>query len=217
MGLPVVHVFTHDSLFVGEDGPTHQPVEHLASLRAMPNLLVLRPCDANETAEAWRAALERADGPTALVLSRQNLPTLDRVALGPAAGLQRGGYVLKEAQDGVPRLILIASGSEVPLALAAAEELEDRGISTRVVSLPSWELFEAQPTTYRDEVLPPEIVARVAVEAASPFGWDRYVGRAGRVVGVPRFGASAPAGILAEQYGLTAENVVRTALEVLVK
>jgi transketolase len=214
-GLPVVYVFTHDSLFVGEDGPTHQPVEHLPSLRAMPGLTVIRPADANETAEAWRAAMENRTGPTALVLTRQDLPTLDRAALAPASGLRRGGYVLREAAGGAPRLLLIASGSEVPLALEAAADLEERGTPTRVVSLPCWELFEAQPREYRDQVLPPAVTARVAVEAASPFGWERYVGPRGRVVGMPGFGASAPAEILAEKFGFTRENVVRVAREVL--
>jgi transketolase len=215
--LPVIHVFTHDSIFLGEDGPTHQPVEHLPSLRAMPGLTVIRPADANETAEAWRAALENTKGPTALVLTRQDLPTLDRASLGPAAGLRRGGYVLKEASGGAAaaRLLLIASGSEVPLALQAAELLEARGTPTRVVSLPSWELFEAQPQSYRDEVFLRAVTARVAVEAASPFGWERYVGLGGRVVGMDRFGASAPAEVLGEKFGFTAENVVRVALEVL--
>lgn len=215
-GLPVIHVFTHDSLFVGEDGPTHQPVEHLPSLRAMPGLTVIRPADANEAAEAWRVALENTAGPTALVLTRQDLPTLDRSGLGPASGLCRGGYVLKEAEGGAGtvRLVLLASGSEVPLALSAATLLEVRDIPTRVVSLPSWELFEAQPRAYRDEVLLPAVAARVAVEAASPFGWERYVGPRGRVVGMPRFGASAPAEVLGEKFGFTPENVERVALEV---
>jgi len=216
-GLPVVHVFTHDSLFVGEDGPTHQPIEHLPSLRAMPGLTVIRPADANETAEAWRAAVANTRGPTALILTRQDLPTLDRTALGPASGLRRGGYVLREAEGGpdAVQLILIASGSEVPLALQAAEQLEGGGTPTRVVSLPSWELFGAQPQAYRDEVLPPGVTARVAVEAASPFGWERFVGFQGRVVGMPSFGASAPAEVLAEKFGFTAENVERVAREVL--
>ena len=215
MGLPVIHVFTHDSIFVGEDGPTHQPVEQLPSLRAMPNLLVLRPADANETAEAWRAALQRTSGPTALILTRHNVPTLDRTTLASASGLHQGGYVLKEARGGVPGLILIASGSEVSLALAAAAELEGDGVPTRVVSLPSWELFEAQPRAYRDQVFPSTVRARVAVEAASPFGWERYVGLDGKVIGVCDFGASAPAGILADKLGLTRANVVRAAREVL--
>ncbi|GAB4252963.1 MULTISPECIES: transketolase family protein [Deferrisoma] len=217
MGLPVVHVFTHDSIFVGEDGPTHQPVEHLASLRAMPNLVVLRPADANETAEAWRVALERTEGPTALVLTRQNVPVLDRTALAGAEGLRRGGYVLREASAGPQgiRLLLIATGSEVHLALGAAERLEAEGVPTRVVSLPSWELFEAQDPAYRAEVLPPGVTARVAVEAASAFGWERYVGPAGAVVGIDRFGASAPAQVLAEKFGFTVENVLRACREVL--
>jgi transketolase len=216
-GLPVVHVFTHDSLFVGEDGPTHQPVEHLPSLRAMPGLTVIRPADANETAQAWRVALENRSGPTVLVLTRQDVPTLDRSAVGPAEGLRRGGYVLREASGGAPaaRLILIASGSEVALALAAADRLEGDGKPTRVVSLPCWELFEAQPAAYRNEVLPPAVAARVAVEAAGPFGWERYVGPRGAVVGMTRFGASAPAGVLAEKFGFTVDNVVRVAREVL--
>jgi len=216
-GLPVVHVFTHDSIFVGEDGPTHEPIEHLPSLRAMPGLTVIRPGDANETAEAWRAAIANTAGPTALVLTRQDLPTLDRTAHGRAAGLRRGGYVLKEASGGAgtARLILIASGSEISVALQAAGRLEAAGTPTRVVSLPCWELFEAQPRSYRDEVLPPAIPARVAVEAASPFGWERYVGISGRVVGMDRFGASAPAEVLGEKFGFTAENVVRVAREVL--
>ena len=217
MGLPVVHVFTHDSIFVGEDGPTHQPVEHLASLRAMPNLVVIRPADAGETVEAWKVAVERADGPTALVLTRQNVPVLDRSTLGPAEGLRRGAYVLREAGGGpgAIRLILIATGSEVHLALGAAERLEAEGVPTRVVSLPSWELFEAQGGAYRDEVLPPRVEARVAVEAGATFGWERYVGTRGRVVGLDRFGASAPAGVLAERFGFTVENVVRAARELI--
>ncbi len=217
MGLPVVHVFTHDSIFVGEDGPTHQPVEHLASLRAMPNLVVIRPADAGETVEAWKVAVERADGPTALVLTRQNVPVLDRSTLGPAGGLRRGAYVLREAGGGpgAIRLILIATGSEVHLALEAAGRLEAEGVPTRVVSLPSWELFEAQDRAYRDEVLPPRVEARVAVEAGATFGWERYVGTRGRVVGLDRFGASAPAAVLAERFGFTAENVVRAARELI--
>ncbi|MBI5446655.1 MAG: transketolase [Deltaproteobacteria bacterium] len=216
MRLPVVHVFTHDSIFVGEDGPTHQPVEHLPALRAIPDLVVLRPGDANETAESWRFALE-SGRPTALILTRQNVPTLDRARLAPAAELRRGGYVLKEAAGGASaaRLLLIASGSELHLALGAAEGLEEKGFPTRVVSLPSWELFEEQPRDYREAVLPPALTARVAVEAASPFGWERYVGAAGRVVGVSRFGASAPAPVLGAEFGFTVENVTRTALEAL--
>ncbi len=217
MGLPVVHVFTHDSIFVGEDGPTHQPVEHLASLRAMPNLVVIRPADANEAVEAWKVAVERTSGPTALVLTRQAVPVLDRSALAPASGLRRGAYVLKEASGGpdAARLILIGTGSEVHVALEAARLLEAEGIPARVVSMPSWELFEAQEPAYREWVLPPRLTARVAVEAASTFGWERYVGTRGRVVGIDRFGASAPAEVLAEKFGFTAENVARAAREVL--
>jgi transketolase len=218
-GLPVIHVFTHDSIFVGEDGPTHQPVEHLPSLRAMPNLTLIRPGDANETAEAWKVALAKTDGPTALLLTRQNVPTLDRSDLAPASGLRRGGYVLKEAAGGPGkiRLLLIASGSELHVAVDAAAELEGQGIATRVVSLPSWELFETQDANYREEVLPPGVAARIAVEAAAPFGWERYVGLEGRVIGVDRFGASAPAGVVGENLGFTAANVVQIALEVLGK
>jgi transketolase len=216
-GLPVIHVFTHDSIFVGEDGPTHQPVEHLPSLRAMPNLTLIRPGDANETGEAWKVALAKTDGPTALLLTRQNVPTLDRSRFAPASGLRRGGYVLKEAEEGPAgiRLILIASGSELHVVVDAAAELEDQGISTRVVSLPSWELFEAQEASYREQVLPPGVAARLAVEAAAPFGWERYVGLQGRVIGVDRFGASAPAGVVGEKLGFTAANVVQIAVEVL--
>ena len=216
-GLQVVHVFTHESFFVGEDGPTHQPVEHLPSLRAMPNLTVIRPADANETAEAWRAAVERRDGPTALLLTRQDVPTLDRGHLAPASGLQRGGYVLREGSRGGADLdlILVASGSEVHLALDAAKRLEADGTAVRVVSLPCWELFEEQDTTYRDAVLPPAVTHRIAVEAAHPFGWERYVGLGGRVVGMPRFGASAPAEVLADKFGFTVDHVVEVAKELL--
>ena len=217
MGLPVVHVFTHDSIFVGEDGPTHQPVEHLASLRAMPNLVVIRPADANEAVEAWKVAVERKSGPTALVLTRQAVPVLDRSYLAPASGLRRGAYVLKEASGGPhkARLILIGTGSEVHVALEAARLLEAEGVPVRVVSMPSWELFEAQDAAYRESVLPPDVTARVAVEAASTFGWERYLGPRGRIVGIDRFGASAPAEVLAEKFGFTAENVARVAREVL--
>jgi transketolase len=214
-GFPVIYVFTHDSIGLGEDGPTHQPIEHLASLRAMPGLVVIRPSDANETAVAWRVALERRHGPTALVLTRQNLPVLDRAVLAPAEGLSRGGYVLRREESGGPDVILIGTGSEVEIALAAAEVLRGRGIRVRVVALPSWELFEAQDASYREAVLPTEVTARVAVEAASPFGWERYVGAGGAVVGIDRFGASAPARVLYRELGITAENVVTAALGVM--
>ncbi|TAL18298.1 transketolase [bacterium] len=208
MGLNVVHVMTHDSIFLGEDGPTHQPVEHLASLRAMPNLSVIRPADANETAMGWKAALTQKNRPTVLVLSRQNLPTLDREKYGKAEGVLKGGYILKEAKGGVPKAIIIASGSDVHLALSAAEKLETENIPVRVVNMASWDLFEAQTKKYRSEVLPPAIKARVAIESASTFGWERYTGFRGKVIGIDRFGASAPAEVLAEKYGMTVENVI---------
>ena len=222
MGLPVVYVWTHDSIGLGGDGPTHQPVEHLASLRAMPGLRVIRPADAPETAEAWRAALRRADGPTAIALTRQNLPPIDRNRFARADGLHRGAYVLAEAGSegsgapgtggGVrPELILVATGSEVWVALAARDLLEAEGVATRVVSMPCWELFADQDQAYRDQVLPPGARARLAVEAASPFGWREWVGDAGDVVGVERFGASAPGDQVLEQYGFTAENVAARA------
>ncbi|MCG6954592.1 MAG: transketolase [Gemmatimonadetes bacterium] len=207
---PVVYVLTHDSIGLGEDGPTHQPVEHLASFRAMPNVYVMRPADANEVAFAWRVALERRDGPTLLVLSRQKLRVLDRRdGLASAEGVRRGGYVLAAERGERPDLILLASGSEVEIALQARERLKQDGIDARVVSLACWELFRAQPASYREQVLPPDVKARLAVEAASPFGWEAWVGDAGAVIGVDRFGASAPWKEIYEHYGLTAEHVVR--------
>lgn len=222
MGLHVVHVFTHDSIALGEDGPTHQPVEQLASLRAMPNLTLIRPADANETAVAWKVAVETRDRPVLLVLTRQDLPTLDRSQHASAEGLRRGAYVLQEltaegAKAGTPDLILLASGSEVTLILAAAERLHADGLSVRCVSMPSWELFEAQPPSYRDEVLPPEVHARLAVEMGAVQGWHRYVGDQGDVLGVERFGASAPASVLLQEFGFTADNVVLRARRVLAK
>ena len=205
MELPVVFVFTHDSIGVGEDGPTHQPIEQLASLRAIPNLLVLRPADANETAQAWRVALSQTERPTCLALSRQALPTLDRAQYGAADGVARGGYVL--AGTGHPDVILIASGAEAHLALSAYDRLTAEGVAARVVSMPSWELFEAQDQSYRDTILPPAVVARVAVEAGSPLGWDRYVGGAGEIVAMRGFGASAPIGELMTHFGFTADAV----------
>ncbi len=210
-GIPVTYVFTHDSIGLGEDGPTHQPIEHLASLRAMPGLTIIRPSDANETALAWRLALERRQGPTALVLTRQNLPVLDRTALASAEGVLRGGYVLKEPDGGAPEAIIIATGSEVAIALEAEALLAAEGVAARVVALPSWELFEEQDAAYREQVLPGAVKARVAVEAGSTFGWERYVGTQGRVVGIARFGASAPAEVLYREFGLTAENVAAQA------
>jgi len=213
--LPVVYVFTHDSIALGEDGPTHQPVEHLASLRAMPGLVLIRPSDAAETVVAWQVALERRDGPTALVLTRQSLPVLDRTVLAPADGLRKGAYVLSDAGRGRPDVILIGTGSEVHIALEAAGRLSAQGVAARVVAMPSWELFEAQPDRYREEVLPVDVAARVAVEAAATFGWCRYVGDSGVVIGLDHFGASAPAGVLYERFGLTADRVVGSALSLL--
>ena len=207
MGLHVVHVFTHDSIALGEDGPTHQPVEQLAALRAIPNLTVIRPGDANETAVAWRVALETRNRPVVLVLSRQDLPTLDRSRYAPAEGLRRGAYVLADAADGKPALILIASGSEVGLIVAAAQRLQAQGIAVRCVSMPSWELFDAMPQLERDAVLPPSVSARLAVEAGVAQGWHRYVGAAGDVVSVERFGASAPAEVLLREYGFSVDSV----------
>ena len=208
MGLHVVHVFTHDSIALGEDGPTHQPVEQLASLRAIPNLTLIRPADANETAVAWKVAVETCGCPVLLVLSRQDLPTLDRSRYASADGLRRGAYVLSEAKDHQPALILIASGSEVGLILTAAEHLHNEGVAVRCVSMPSWELFDAQPQSYRDEVLPPSVPARLAVELGVSQGWYRYVGDRGDMLGIERFGASAPADVLLREYGFTVNNVV---------
>ena len=203
----VVYIFTHDSIGLGEDGPTHQPIEQLMGLRAVPGLVVLRPADATETVEAWKIALERANGPTALAMSRQNLPILDRSTLAPAAGAHRGGYVLWQAEE-QPEVILIATGSEVHLALEAGQRLGQQGIKARVVSLPSWELFDAQPAEYRNSVLPPTIRARVSIEAGSPMGWERYVGLEGVALGLSHFGASAPSDVLYEHFGLTVQRVV---------
>lgn len=211
MGLQVIHVFTHDSIAVGEDGPTHEPVEQLAGLRSVPHLNVIRPGDANETAEAWRVAIETRDRPTSLVLSRQNLPTLDRSKYAPARGVRRGGYILKEADSGKPALILIATGSELGLAAEAADKLEAEGTPTRVVSLPSWELFDAQDQAWRDQVLPPTVRKRLAIEAGASQGWHRYTGDEGDMLTIDRFGASAPGGLVMEKYGFTVDNVVAMA------
>ena len=207
MGLHVVHVYTHDSIAVGEDGPTHQPVEQLASLRLIPNLIVIRPCDANETAIAWRVALETRDRPVLLILSLQALPTLDRKRYAAAEGLRSGAYVLCDAPNGKPDLILIASGSEVSLIVAAAQRLQTQGINVRCVSMPSWELFEALPSAYRDAVLPPLVGARLSVELGVTQGWERYVGASGDMLGVEHFGASAPSSILLSKYGFTVDHI----------
>jgi transketolase len=208
MELPVVYIFTHDSIGVGEDGPTHQPVEHLASLRAIPGLITLRPADANEVVEAWRVILPLRHQPVALVLSRQPLPTFDRTRFAPAAGLARGAYVLVDAPGERPDVLLLASGSEVALCVEAGEQLARDGIRARVVSMPSWELFEQQTAEYRREVLPPAVTARVAVEQAATFGWERYVGAEGSIIGMHTFGASAPLKALQQKYGFTPGRLV---------
>ncbi|WP_407284860.1 transketolase [Streptomyces sp. BP-8] len=213
MEIPVVHIFTHDSIGVGEDGPTHQPVEQLASLRAMPGLLVFRPADANEVVETWRVVAALRHEPAVLVLSRQALPTLDRSEVGAASGVARGAYVLVDAADGKPDVVLLATGSEVQLALAARDELAAEGLAARVVSMPCWELFDRQPKEYRDSVIPPEVRARVAIEQAATLGWDRYVGDGGAVIGMHTFGASAPLKQLLTKFGFTPEKVTQVARE----
>lgn len=210
-----IFVFTHDSIFLGEDGPTHQPVEHLPALRAIPNLCLIRPADANETAVAWRVAIEHKGGPVALVLTRQALPVIDRTKYSAAENLERGAYILADTKAKAPEIILIASGSEVTPALEAYETLTSDGISARLVSMPSWDLFEKQPREYRDEVLPPSVSARLAIEAAVPFGWERHVGPKGATLGINRFGASAPYKVLAERFGFTPANIVKRARELL--
>ena len=213
MNAHVVYVFTHDSIGLGEDGPTHQPIEHLAALRAIPNLLVIRPSDANEVSEAWKVAIEH-NGPVALILTRQNVEILDRSQYPPAGELRKGAYVLVDAvgESGRPDLILIATGSEVEVALAAQRILAERGVAARVVAMPSWELFEAQPQSYREAVLPPSVTARLAVEAGVRMGWERYVGQQGDVVSIERFGASAPYKVLWEKFGFTGPAVAERAL-----
>jgi transketolase len=211
MALPAVYIFTHDSIGLGQDGPTHQPVEQLAALRSIPNLITLRPADANEVVEAWRIIVGLKDRPACLVLSRQPLPTLERTKYGPASGVARGGYVLADADPGKPALILMATGSEIGLCVAAYETLKAEGVAARVVSLPSWELFEEQDQAYRDSVLPPAVTPRVSVEAASVIGWDRYVGATGARIGMTTFGASAPIDALMSRFGFTVGAVVAAA------
>jgi transketolase len=208
----VIYVMTHDSIGLGEDGPTHQPIEHLAALRAIPGLTVLRPADGDETVGAWKVALE-SDGPSVIALTRQGLPALGDK---PADAVERGAYVLRDV-DGTPDVLLLGTGSEVQLCLGAAEELAAEGVAARVVSMPSWERFAAQDASYRDEVLPPAVRARVAVEAAVPFGWERWVGDAGEIIGMERFGASAPAEDLFERFGFTPARVAASAREVLAR
>jgi transketolase len=215
MELPVIHLFTHDSIGLGEDGPTHQPVEQLASLRAIPGLDVIRPADANEVAEAWRVALDRRHQPVALVLTRQGVPVLDRARYASAEGLRRGGYVLADPVDGDPELILIATGSDVALAIGAHEELSAEGVRSRVVSLPCWEIFDRQDQAYRDQVLPPQVTRRVSVEEASTLGWDRYVGYEGVKIGMHTFGTSAPLKDVQDKFGFTPDRVAEAAKELL--
>jgi transketolase len=215
MGLPITYIYTHDSMFVGEDGPTHQPIEHLAAMRCIPNLTVIRPAEATETAVAWLAALENDTGPTALMLTRQNLPTLDRAKYASAQGLRQGAYTLWQSGEGTPELIMIGSGSELSIALEAAHTLADEGLNVRVVSMPSWELFEQQSADYRAAVLPAECRKRLAVEAGCSLGWERYVGPDGLVIGIDHFGASAPCERLAQEFGFTAANVLAKARELI--
>jgi transketolase len=211
----VIYVFTHDSVLLGEDGPTHQPVEHFAALRAIPNLLFIRPGDPAETAAAWKIAIEHKHGPVALALTRQAVPTLDRSKLASAEGARQGGYVLMDS-DGKPDVILIGAGSELHLCVGAAEELAGRGVKARVVSLPCWELFDAQPQDYRDSVLIPAVRRRLAVEIGVAQGWHKYVTEHGGVLSLERFGVSAPAKVIAEKFGFTVENVAARAMQLLV-
>jgi transketolase len=214
MEIPVVYIFTHDSIAVGEDGPTHQPIEHLASLRAIPGLIILRPCDANEVVEAWKVIMERRHEPVCLILTRQAVPTLDRTKYASAAGLRKGAYVLADASGGKPDVLLLATGSEVPLCVQAYEQLKAEGVKARVVSMPSWEIFEhhcRDNPAYRESVLPSAVTARVSVELASTFGWERYVGQGGQTLGMKTFGASAPLKELQKKFGFTPEHVVAAA------
>ena len=217
MEIPTMYIFTHDSIGVGEDGPTHQPIEQLASLRAMPNMLVLRPGDANEVVEAYKVMFEHTHGPSTLVLTRQALPTLDRTKYAVASGVAKGGYVLADAAGGKPDVILMASGSELSLCVDAYEKLKEEGIKARVVSMPSWELFEQQDAAYKASVFPPDVTARVAVEMAAPFGWERYTGAKGKLLGMRRFGASAPLKDLLRKFGFNVDHVVAAAREALGK
>jgi transketolase len=215
MELPVIQVFTHDSIGLGEDGPTHQPVEQLLALRAIPGMTVIRPADANEVLEAWKVMLTLGHHPAMLVLTRQALPTFDRARYAPAAGLARGAYVMADAPGGAPEVVLIGTGSEVSMCAVAHEQLTKSGVRSRLVSMPSWELFDRQPREYRDRVLPPSVTARVAVEQASVMGWDRWVGPHGTVIGMHTFGASAPIKDLQRRFGFEPEKIVAAALALL--
>jgi len=217
METPSIFIFTHDSIGLGEDGPTHQPIEQLAGLRAMPNMIVLRPADANEVVEAYKVLIQLRHSPVSLVLTRQAVPTFDRTKYAPASGLAKGAYVLADAANGKPDVILMGTGSEVQLCVAAYETLKAEGINARVVSMPSWELFEKQDTAYRDSVLPPNITARVSVEMAATTGWERYVGTKGKAIGMHTFGASAPLKDLLKKFGFLPERVVAAAKGVLGK
>jgi transketolase len=211
MEVPVIYVFTHDSIGVGEDGPTHQPIEQLPSLRAIPGLITLRPADANEVVEAWRVIMQLRHQPAALILTRQAVPTLDRSRYAPASGVQRGAYVLADPPNNKPDVLLMASGSEVSLCIAAYEQLAAEGINARVISIPSWELFEQQSDEYRRSVMPPDVSQRVMVEKSAAFGWERYVGAQGRTIGMKTFGASAPLKELQKKFGFTPENIAAAA------
>jgi len=213
--LHTIWIMTHDSIGLGEDGPTHQPVEHLCALRAIPNLNVIRPADANETVEAWKAAILRKDGPTLLALTRQALPTMDRSTLAPAIGLHQGAYVLADMGEGTPEIILMASGSEVSLVLEAGQRLAEEGSSVRVVSFPCWELFKSTPESYRESVLPGAVKKRLAVEMGIGAGWEKWVGDGGEIISIEGYGASAPYKILMEKYGYTVENVYQRARKIL--
>jgi transketolase len=213
MEIPSIFIYTHDSISLGEDGPTHQPVEQLAGLRAMPNLVLLRPADANEVVEAWKVIMSLTHHPVALVLTRQALPTFDRTKYASAAGVAKGAYVLADAADGKPDVILLATGSEVSLCISAHEQLTAAGIKTRVVSMPSWDIFEKQSDAYKNQVLLPSVKARVSVEEAATLGWDRYVGPTGKIIGMHSFGASAPATDVQKKFGFTVEHVVQAARE----
>nr|NIO12258.1 transketolase [Deltaproteobacteria bacterium] len=217
MEIPTIHVFTHDSIGVGEDGPTHQPIEQLSSLRSIPGFIVLRPADANEVVEAWKVIMNLHHEPAAIVLTRQTLPTFDRKKYASAEGVKRGAYVLADATDGKPDVLLLASGSEVSLCVEAFEQLKAEGIKSRVVSMPSWELFDDQDEAYRDRVIPPSVMARVSVEQASTFGWARYAGPTGHMIGMRSFGASAPLKDLQKRFGFTAGSVVDAAKAQLAK